>query len=79
MVGLVTGQNPLSALVQASPLLSTNSTAAVLIESRDGELAMKIRHKLQQMGFRIEAGVRCHRGLVLSADRRCFSQVELVA
>ena len=79
VVGLVTGQNPVSALVQASPFLSMNSAIAVLIESRDGDLAIKIRHKLQQMGFRIEAGVRCHRGLVLSADRRDFCQMELAA
>src|ERR1700745_507036 len=79
VVGLGTGQNPMSALVQALPFLSTNSAVAVLIESRDGELAIKIRHKLQQMGFRIEAGVRCHRGLVVSADRRGFSQMELAA
>ncbi|HZR73820.1 hypothetical protein [Bradyrhizobium sp.] len=78
-VGLVTGQNAVAALVQASPFLSTNSNVAVLIESRDGELAMNIRHKLQQMGFRIEAGVRCRRGLVLAADRRGFSQLELAA
>jgi len=68
-----------AALVQVSPFLSTNSNVAVLIDSRDGELAMNIRHKLQQMSFRIEAGVRCRRGLVLAADRRGFSQLELAA
>ena len=78
-IGLVTGQNPVAALVQASSFLSTNSAVAVLIESREGELAMKIRHKLQQLGFRIEAGVRCRRGLVLSADRQSFAQMELAA
>jgi len=78
-VGLITGQNAMAALVQASPFLSTNSNVAVLIDSREGELALKIRHKLQQMAFRIEAGVRCRRGLVLAADRRGFSQLELAA
>ena len=78
-VGLVTGRTPVAALVQASPFLSTNSAVAILIGSREGELAMTIRHKLQQMGFRIEAGVRCHRGFVLSADRRGFAQMELAA
>jgi hypothetical protein len=78
-IGLVTGQNPVAALVQASLFLSTNSAVAVLIDSREGELAMKIRHKLQQLGFRIEAGVRCRRGLVLSADRQSFAQMELAA
>jgi hypothetical protein len=78
-VGLVTGQNPVEALAQASPFLSTNSAIAALIETREGTLCMKIRHKMQQMGFRIEAGVRCDRGLVLSARRRGFSQMEQAA
>jgi hypothetical protein len=78
-VGLVTGQNPMAALAQASPFLRANSAIAVLIESRKGDISMKVRHKLQQMGFRIEAGVRCHRGLVLSAYRQGFSQMEQAA
>ena len=79
VVGLVAGQNLLAALAQASAFLSTNSGIAVLIDSREGELTMKIRHKLLQMGFRIEAGVRCQRGLVLFASRRGFSQMEQAA
>jgi hypothetical protein len=31
------------------------------------------------MGFRIEAGVRCHQGLVLSACRQGFNQIEAAA
>jgi hypothetical protein len=73
------GQNLMGALAQASLFLTTNAIIAVLIDSREGEFSMKIRHKLQQMGFRIEAGVRCQRGLVLSADRRGFSQMEQAA
>jgi hypothetical protein len=78
-IGLVMGQNLMGALAQASLFLTTNAIIAVLIDSREGEFSMKIRHKLQQMGFRIEAGVRCQRGLVLSADRRGFSQMEQAA
>ena len=79
VIGLVTGPNPIAALAQASPFLSANSTVAVLIESREAGSSMNIRHKLQQMGFRIEAGVRCQRGFVLLACRRGFSQVEQAA
>ncbi|WP_024507989.1 hypothetical protein [Bradyrhizobium sp. ARR65] len=78
-IGLVTGENPVAALAQASPFLSTNSAVAILIESREGKLAIEIRHKLHQLGFRIEAGVRCRRGLVLSADRQGFAQMEPAA
>jgi hypothetical protein len=79
VIGLVTGQNPVAALAQASPLLSVNSAVAVLIESREGESSMTIRQKLREMGFRIEAGVRCQRGFVLFAWRRGFSQMEQAA
>ena len=75
VIGLVTGQNLLGALAQAIPFLSANAAIAVLI----GELSMTVRQKLQQMGFRIEAGVRCRRGLVLFACRRGFSQMEQAA
>jgi len=78
-IGLVMGQNLMGALAQASLFLTTNAIIAVLIDSREGEFSMKIQHKLQQMGFRIEAGVRCQRGLVLFADRRGFSQMEQAA
>ena len=78
-IGLVMAQNLMGALAEASLFLANNAIIAVLIDSREGEFSMKIRHKLQQMGFRIEAGVRCQRGLVLSADRRGFSQMEQAA
>ena len=38
-----------------------------------------IRGKLQQIGFRIEAGVRCRQGFVLSAIRQGFAQIENAA
>jgi hypothetical protein len=52
---------------------------AVLIDSRESGVCSKIRTRLEQMGFRIEAGVRCRQGLVLSAYRRDFGQMENAA
>jgi len=78
-VGLIAAPNPLTALVQASPFLTTNAVVAILVESRDGQFCLKVRERLRQMGFRIEAGVRCHRGLVLSASRQGFVQMEAAA
>jgi hypothetical protein len=82
-VGLITGQNSLAAvevaLTQISPFLSANAAIAVLIDSRESGFCLKIRTKLEQMGFRIEAGVRCQQGLVLSAYRQGFGQMENAA
>jgi hypothetical protein len=82
-VGLITGQNSLgdieAALAQISPFLSTNAAIAVLIYSQESGFCLKIRSRLEQMGFRIEAGVRCQQGLVLSAYRHGFGQMENAA
>ena len=82
-VGLITGQNSLAAieaaLAQISQFLGASATVAVLIDSRDSGFCLKIRTKLEQMGFRIEAGVRCQQGLVLSAYRQGFGQMENAA
>ena len=82
-VGLITGENSLqaieAALAQISPFLSTSATIAVLINSRESGISLKIRTRLEQMGFRIEAGVRCQQGLVLSAYRQGFAQMENAA
>jgi len=73
-VGLIVAQNSPAAidaaLTQASCFLANNAAIAVLIESRESEFCMKVRRKVEQLGFRIEAGVRCHIGLVLSASRQ---------
>ena len=55
------------------------SETRVLIESRESGVCLKIRSRLEQMGFRIEAGVRCQQGLVLSAHRQGFGQMENAA
>jgi hypothetical protein len=82
-VGLITGQNTLqaieAALAQISQFLSASAAIAVLIDSRESGFCLKIRTKLEQMGFRIEAGVRCQQGLVLSAYRQGFGQMENAA
>src|SRR5713101_8815523 len=69
-VGLVTGQNSLqaieAALAEISQFLNASAAIAVLIDSREGGFSLRIRAKLEQMGFRIEAGARCQQGLVLS-------------
>ena len=82
-VGLITGENSLqaieAALAQISPFLSTSAAIAVLIDSRESGISLKIRTRLEQMGFRIEAGVRCQQGLVLSAYRQGFAQMENAA
>jgi hypothetical protein len=82
-VGLITEQGTLqaieAALVRISPFLTTNATIAVLIDSREASVCLKIRTRLEQMGFRIEAGVRCQQGLVLSAYRQGYGQMENAA
>jgi hypothetical protein len=67
------------ALSGISPFLCTHATVAVLIDSQGSSSSLAVRTKLQQMGFQIEAGVRCHQGLVLSAYRQGFSQMEKAA
>jgi len=82
-VGLIAGQNSLraieAALAEISQFLCTSAAIAVLIDSRESGFCLKIRTKLEQMGFRIEAGVRCQQGLVLSAYRHGFGQMENAA
>jgi hypothetical protein len=82
-VGLIAGQNSLAAieaaLTQISPFLCTSAAVAIPVDSRESGFCLKIRSKLEQMGFRIEAGVRCQQCLVLSAYRQGFGQMENAA
>ena len=82
-VGLITGQNSLAAieaaLARISPFLCTSAAVAILLDSRESGFCLRIRTRLEQMGFRIEAGVRCQQGLVLSAYRQGFGQMENAA
>jgi hypothetical protein len=82
-VGLIAGQNAPAAievaLGQILPFLGASAAIAVLIDSREGGSSLKVRTRLEQIGFRIEAGVRCHQGLVLSAYRQGFGWIENAA
>jgi hypothetical protein len=82
-VGLITGRNSLqaseAALARILPFLGASAAIAVLIDSRESGFCLKVRSRLEQMGFRIEAGVRCQQGLVLSACRQGFGQMEKAA
>ena len=82
-VGLITVRASLAefetALAQVAPSLGFSATVAVLIKASEGGLASNVRKKLEELGFRIEAGVRCHQGLVLSARRQSFAQMDLAA
>jgi hypothetical protein len=82
-VGLITGQGSPgtieTTLAEVSQFLGASAAIAVLIDSREGGFCLKIRTRLEQMGFRIEAGVRCPQGLVLSAYRQGFGQIENAA
>jgi hypothetical protein len=82
-VGLITAQRTLSAidaaLAQISPFLSASAAVAVLIDSHESGFCLKVRTRLEQMGFRIEAGVRCQQGLVLSAYRQGYGEMERAA
>jgi hypothetical protein len=82
-IGLIAGRDspePIErALGDISPFLSSNATIAVLIDSHGSNCSLRVRTKLQQMGFQIEAGVRCQQGLVLSACRQGYGQMENAA
>jgi hypothetical protein len=59
------------------PFMTVNAGLALLVGS--GENGLKIRAKLEKLGFRIEAGVRCSQGLVLSASRQGYEQMARAA
>jgi hypothetical protein len=58
-----------TALSQMSQYLSEAAMISVLISARETGFSMGVRKKLEQLGFRIEVGVHCRQGLVLSACR----------
>jgi hypothetical protein len=82
-VGLIAGQSSLQALeaavIDISGFLRASAAIAILIGSRQSGLGLRIRAKLEQLGFRIEAGVRCQRGLVISAHRHGYGEMQSVA
>jgi hypothetical protein len=76
--GLIAGDHSYQALeaaiVQTSRFLNSSANIAVSIESQENGLGSRVRTKLQQLGFRIEAGARCRKGFVLAAHRQEFGQ-----
>ena len=66
-------------LTEISPFLAASATVALLFGADESASSLGVRAKLQQMGFQIEAGVRCHQGFVLSAFRQGFSRMEKAA
>jgi hypothetical protein len=82
-VGLIAGRHSLRALethlAQISHCLGEISSIAVSIDSREDVPGLRIRAGLERIGFRIEAGVRCRQGLVLSAYRQRFGEMQNAA
>ena len=85
-IGFIGGQNAANQgsgagiegyLEQISAFMTVNAGLALLVGS--GENSLKIRTKLERLGFRVEAGVRCAQGLVLSASRQGYEQVARAA
>jgi hypothetical protein len=82
-VGLIAGagspDSAETALTEISRFLAANAVFAMLIYPGQDGSSRKVRDKLYQFGFRIEAGVRCHDGFVLSAFRQGFARMENAA
>jgi hypothetical protein len=63
-----------AAVVQVSRYLDATASIAVSIGPQAIGLGARVRTKLQQLGFRIEAGARCREGFVLAAHRQDYRQ-----
>lgn len=76
--GLIAGEHSFQAIetavTQISIFLGAAANVAILIESQENGLGVKVRNRLQQLGFRVEAGARCRDGFVLAAHRQDFDQ-----
>ncbi len=82
-IGIVAGRHSLRALetliADISHYLDTTSAVAVLIDTTERGCGQKVRSRLEQLGFRIDAGVRCQQGLVLSARRQDTAHMVVAA
>jgi hypothetical protein len=76
--GLIAGDHSFEAIeatvVGIARLLDATASIAVSIDPHASGLGAKVRDKLQQLGFRIEAGARCREAFVLAAHRQDFRQ-----
>lgn len=81
--GLIVGDRSFpdleASLVRASQLLNATAIIVVSIESPERGLSLRVHTKLEQLGFRIEAGVRCQQGFLLSAYRCNFGLIAKAA
>ena len=72
-MGLIFGDRAYDAIETSIDLIEKRLCSAagivIAINSDQPSLAGKIRLKLERMGFRIEAGARCHDGFVMAARR----------
>ncbi|NVN86958.1 MAG: hypothetical protein HXX15_12830 [Rhodopseudomonas sp.] len=58
-----------ASLARVSPLLDATASVVVSIDSEEKGLSLRVRTRLDQLRFRIEAGVRCQQAFLLSAYR----------
>ncbi|MEW6639467.1 MAG: hypothetical protein AB1586_03110 [Pseudomonadota bacterium] len=82
-LGIVAGARSRAALAAAiagmAPYLAEAATMVVLIADSCGGLGPQAGSLLAPFGFRIEAGVRCQRGLLLSAHRDAAAAMAVAA
>jgi len=82
-VGLIAGRHSLQALeahlARVSRYLDVHAAIALSLDSREGIPSLRIHARLERIGFRIEAGVRCSQMLVLSAYRQGFCEMKKAA
>jgi len=64
-----------ASIVSVSRFLGAKATIVVAIQSDEKGIGLKVRSRLEQFGFRIEAGVRCPSAFLLSAYRRNYDSV----
>jgi hypothetical protein len=78
-VGYINGEHSCQALETNLDLiarfLGPCADIAIRIDHGEAGLGGHVRERLETLGFRIEAGVRCKQGLVLSAHRQNFSHM----
>ena len=61
-------------MIQVTRFLDATASIAVSIGPQANGLGAKVRARLLQLGFRIEAGARCREGFVLAAHRQDYRQ-----
>ncbi len=82
-VGYINGEHSRQALETninlTARFLGPCADVAIRIDTGETGIGEHVRGQLQTLGFRVEAGVRCRQGLVLSAHRQNFNTIANVA